>query len=165
MFERYPDTSCAFEKGESGHRAADYAARGYGCCYDRATLIEQTLRHYEFDVRRVAIYERQSFPLKYLVPGIRSHALSEVKSSRGWMLVESLDPLLGIDGDSELYTIGALREGLKEGTLNAESFGVEISGNFFDGDFVWVYGLYSRHGYFFEPHLPVPEVEWRAFGR
>jgi hypothetical protein len=163
LFSRHPQVADAFRKGETGHRIADYDARGYGSCYDRATFIEQALRHYGFDVRRVAIFEAQSMPLKYLKPGISSHALSEVKTSRGWMLVESLEPMLGVDEDGVTYSIADLREGLKAGTIDDETFDGPISGDFFEGRFIYVYGLYSRHGYFFEPHLPVPEVDWSKF--
>ena len=165
IFERYPDTSDAFKKGATHHRVVDYDRRGFGSCYDRAKLVEQALRHYGFDVRRVALYEGQPTPLHYLVPGINSHALSEVRTSNGWMVVESVDPLVGVDAEQEVYDIARLREGIDDGSVDDETFGIEIPHNFFDGDFAYIYGVYSRHGYFFEPHLPVPEVDWASFGR
>ncbi len=164
IYERYPSTRDAFVKGVTDHRVADYDARGYGSCYDRATFIEQALRHYGFDVRRVAIFKSQSSPLNYLKPGIRSHALSEVKTSKGWMVVESIDPLLGVDRRGRIYTMGDIRQGLREGSIDDDTFGLAIPEDFFDGEFVYVYGLHSRHGYFFEPHLPVPEIDWAHFG-
>lgn len=163
VFERYPDTSDSFVRGESSHRPLDFDERGYGSCYDRAMLLEQTLRHYGFDVRRVAVYEHQSFPLNYLRPGINSHALSEVKTERGWMVLESIDPLIGIDDNDRVYSIGDIRDGMENGTIDDTTFGTELPDNFFDGQFIYVYGLHSRHGYFFEPHLPVPEVDWTHF--
>lgn len=161
-----PDTTCAFERGESGHTAGEVVERGYGCCYDRATLIEQALREFDFEVRRVAIYERQSNPLMYLVPGISSHALSEVKTERGWVAVESLDPLqIGVDDENRVYDVPALREALQSDERDARAFGGEEPDDFFSGrDFAYIYGVYSRHGFFFEPHIPVPEVEWATFG-
>lgn len=165
IFERYPDTSDAFERGVTDHSTADYDARGYGSCYDRATLIEQTLRHYGFNVRRVALYEKQPTPLHYLIPGIRSHALSEVHTSQGWMVVESIDPLLGVDDSGKTYSIADIRQGLQANTVDDQSFNVAIPDDFFDGQFAYIYGVHSRHGYFFEPHLPVPEVDWANFGR
>ena len=163
VFERFPSTKDAFQKGITGHRARDYAERGYGSCYDRATLIEQALRHYDFEVRRVALYERQDRPWNYLKPGIRSHALSEVTTSRGDMVIESVEPMIGVDEDHDVYAIADVREGLHGGEIDDQTFGVDVPENFFDGDFVYAYGVYSRHGYFFEPHIPVPEVDWRQF--
>jgi hypothetical protein len=29
-----------------------------------------------------------------------------------------------------------------------------------DGDFVFVYGLYSRHGGFYPPFVPLPDFDW-----
>lgn len=164
VFDTYPDTSDAFVKGETNHDVRDYDERGFGSCYDRAKLLEQTLRHYGFEVRRVALYQRQSSPLGYLMPGINSHALSEVKTSRGWMALESIEPLLGIDEQGQLYTIGDIRDGLEDGRIDDATFGTAIPDDFFDGGFIYVYGVYSRHGYFFEPHLPVPEIDWSQFG-
>ena len=163
VFELFPDTTCKFERGETGHRAADYAERGYGCCYDRATLIEQALRQYGFDARRVGVYERQSNPLNYLKPGIPSHALSEIKTDRGWLTVESLAPFLAVNSADEVFGIAELRDGLQTGQFDDETFGATIPSNLFDGHFVYARGVYSRHGYFFEPHLPVPEIDWGRF--
>lgn len=164
VFELIPDTTCGFERGESEHTASGVAERGYGCCYDRATLIEQVLRHHGFEVRRTALYKRQSNPLKYFQPGIPSHALSEVKTAEGWLAVESLAPFVGVDDRGEVYDMPAIREGMEAGVIDDETFGVEIPSNFFEGDFAYIYGMYSRHGFFFEPHIPVPEVEWATFG-
>lgn len=163
VFEQFPDTSCEFQRGETEHTASAVAERGYGCCYDRATLIEQTLRDYGFEVRRVGLWERQSMPLNYLKPGINSHALSEVKTERGWMAVESLDPIVGIDEEGEIYDVADIREGLQSGEVDDNTFGTEIPSTFFNGEYVYGRGVYSRHGYFFEPHIPVPEVSWEHF--
>lgn len=164
IFERYPDTDDAFKKGVTNHSVSDYDERGFGSCYDRATLIEQSLRHYGFNVRRVALYKQQPTPAHYLKPGIRSHALSEVETSKGWMVVESIDPLLAVDDHNTPYSISKIRDGLRAETLTDRTFRITIPDDFFDGDFVYVYGVHSRHGYFFEPHLPVPEVDWSNFG-
>lgn len=163
IFETYPDTSDSFVKGETSHHVTDYHQRGWGSCYDRARLIEQALRDYGFEVRRVALFRRQSPAVGYLKPGIDSHALSEVKTARGWMAVDSVEPFIGADDRGLVYTVGQLRDGLEDGEIDDTTFDAEIPDDFFEGDFVYVYGLYSRHGYFFEPHLPVPEINWSNF--
>ncbi len=163
IFERYPDVSDAFVRGVTGHRVTDYDERGYGSCYDRAKLIEQTLRHYGFEVRRVALYEGQDSPLGYVRPGIRSHALSEVRTSKGWLVVESIEPFMGVDEQGMPHSVADIRRGLRAGEVDDETFAAAIPEDFFDGEFVYVYGVYSRHGYFFEPHIPVPEVDWGRF--
>lgn len=163
IFERYPDVSDAFQRGVTGHEIADYDERGYGSCYDRATFIEKALLHYGFDVRRVAVYERQPTPFHYFMPGIRSHALSEVNTSQGWLVVESIESFIGIDENSRPHSVGDIRRGLEAGEIDDSTFGAAIPDDFFDGEFVYVYGVYSRHGYFFEPHIPGPEVDWSRF--
>ena len=160
----FPDTSDSFQKGETGHEPGDYATRGYGPCYDRARLIEQTLRHYGFDARRIALYERQRGPWNYLRPGIRSHALTEVETARGWVVVDSVKPFVAVDYDQKPWTIDELRDGLADGAIDDETFASPIPDDLFDGEFIYVQGLHSRHGYFFEPHLPVPEINWEHFG-
>ena len=163
VFELLPDTTCAFDKGNSAHGAADYVDRGYGCCYDRATLIEQTLRKHDFQVRRAAVYKRQSSPHSYLLPGIPSHALSEVKTREGWVAVDSIEPFIAADDDHRIFTLSELRDAITAQSVDDQTFGEAIPSNFFDGEFVYIYGVYSRHGYFFEPHIPVPEVAWSEF--
>lgn len=163
VFSRFEDTRDSFEKGVSRHEVSDYVRRGYGPCYDRARLLEKVFTHYGFDVRRVAIFERQTYPWAYLKPGIRSHALSEVKTERGWIVVDSVTPTLGVDNGGETYSIVDIRKGLLSGDVDDQTFGVAIPDDFMGGNFRHVYGLYSRHGYFFEPHLPVPEIDWNHF--
>ena len=164
VFDLVPDTTCHFERRESRHQAADYVERGFGCCYDRATLIEQTLRNQGFQVRRTALYKRQNTPFHYLLPKIPSHALSEVKTREGWIFVGSIDPIIGVHESGDTYSLGDLRDGIDAGKLDDQSFNAPIPSNFYNGDFVYIYGVYSRHGFFFEPYIPVPEIAWSELG-
>ncbi len=159
----YPDTNDSFEKGITSHELSDFHERGFGPCYDRALLLEKLFAYYGLETRRVAIYEKQRFPWDYLMPGIRSHALSEVNTERGWMVVDSVSPVVGVDEEGEVYSIRDIRDGMQNGEVDDETFGVAVPGDFFDGQFAFAYGVYSRHGHFFDPHLPVPEVKWTDF--
>jgi hypothetical protein len=128
----------------------DFVQRGYGCCYDRARFMEKSLRFYGFKTRHVAIFDTSRFGLwSLLVPGIPSHATSEVFTTRGWMGVDSnemfilmskgQDPLTYKDyKDEQLYTLAPV--------------------SFYSNDKLFViYGLYSRHGMFHGLNLPAPE--------
>lgn len=128
----------------------DFVQRGFGCCYDRARFAEKTLRYYGFKTRRVAIFDISSYGFfSLLVPGIPSHATTEVLTTRGWMGVDSNEMfiLMSRAGDPRTY------KDYKEKqlyTLTPVSF-------YSKNELFVIYGLYSRNGMFHGSNLPAPE--------
>lgn len=155
------DQSCA-ARGET-IEPADFLRRGHGCCFDRARFVEKALASYGFEVRRVALYERR-YGLRglLLMPGIDSHAGTEVLTSRGWLAVDSEQPFVLITragqplryGDFHAVDPGALVQRPTE----RHSFG-------FAHPFYVLYGVYSRHGGSHGPDLPAPEIHYPDFVR
>ncbi|RNI30866.1 hypothetical protein EFA69_07110 [Rufibacter immobilis] len=135
---------------------------GYGLCFDRSRVIEKALRSNGFETRHISVFslEKYNSPLKaILVPGVRSHALSEVKTSKGWMFVDSNSTLIGLTADNQPVDMKRLKQ---EGFYNVKW----IASNdvhkriIFQKPFTYVYGLYSRHGKFYPPFTPVPDIYW-----
>ena len=90
-------------------------------------------------------------------PDIVSHALTEVKTSRGWMIVDSKVRWAGLTADGKPLDLEAIRQSPSQKWNSAVKAPLpEIYGN----PFTWVYGLYSRHGRFYPPYDPVPDVNW-----
>jgi hypothetical protein len=133
---------------------------GHGLCFDRSRAIETVLRTYGFEARHAAIYStaKTGSALKSLVtPQVQSHALSEVKTSRGWMLVDSNSRWIGLtaSGDPvDLAEVPALRR------ARWDSHARDPLPRIFLRPYIWVYGLYSRHGRFYPPFDPVPDLNW-----
>lgn len=131
------------------------------CCYDRARITEQALQIYKFKVRHVFLAHtanRVYFDL--LVPGSSSHAVTEVLTSRGWLGVDSNEPLILLDQDNLPNTYEqAIHNGLID-SLSTSTF----TDYFYKKPLVYVIGLYSRNGTFFEPYLPyIPEINFNDF--
>ena len=131
------------------------------CCFDRARITEQVLQIYKFKVRHVFLVQtanRSYFNL--LVPGSSSHAVTEVLTSRGWLGVDSNEPFILLDQDNLPNTY---EQAIHNGLIDSLSASI-LTDSFYKKPLVYVIGLYSRNGTFFEPYLPyIPEINFNDF--
>lgn len=133
-----------------------------GLCYDRSRAIEKMLAVLGFEIRHVSVYETHERPalLAVLTPGNGSHALTEVRTGKGWMAVDPINRWIGLTRDGRVLDVASLRTtGVATGPWAESVPGKPHS--IFRGPFVLVRGLYSRHGRFFPPYTAVPDVNWR----
>jgi hypothetical protein len=134
-----------------------YYQKRQGICYDRAILLEKFLLLYKFRFRHVYIYfgdDKKPSKRDFFKKGIKSHAALEVKTKKGWMAMGTDANWLGIGKHQELLTFYNLREELnkskgeprlgKPGNIGITVW--KIRGNYYR----FVYGVFSRHGDFFE---------------
>lgn len=150
--QRIPDMTCA-DKRQTFEPAA-FVARGYGCCFDRARLIEKALAHYGFEIRHLSLHDLKIPVVGYLMPA-QSHAASEVLTSKGWMYVDSNEAFLLVTRDGEPVTAEALRDIDWDELVERP-----VPEPFFRKEPTIFYGLYSRHGFFYPPKVPLPDVDW-----
>lgn len=139
-----------------GRELTDVLRLGYGLCFDRSRAIETVLRTAGYDVRHASIYstaEAGSALSALATPRVPSHAVSEVKTSRGWMIVDSNRDWLGLTTSGKPLDLEQLRETDRRLVIGRPT-------KIFNGPFTYVYGLYSRHGGFYPPYNPVPDVNW-----
>jgi hypothetical protein len=150
-----PDGRCVHRWGAVSHEPAAFLARGRGCCYDRSRLIEKALALHGFETRHVSLHELHlPAPFGYL-QSVRSHAISEVRTRRGFMVVDSNRAWVALDARGFPLDSRALRDALRRDAPLA----APASGDYFGGNYSVFYGLYSRHGGFFPPFAPVPDVD------
>ncbi len=138
---------------------SDLVQAGHGLCYDRSRAIETLLRVAGFEVRHAAVYSTartHSALRSILTPKVPSHSLSEVKTSRGWMAVDSNVPWIGLTSDGAPVGLAELPRPHERWNSLAKSSPTPI----LQKNFTWIYGLYSRHGNFYPPYNPVPDVNW-----
>lgn len=141
----------------------DWYASKPGLCSDVSRAAELFLVSLGFQVRHVSIYTLKHNPRPFSVAMTYrnpSHAVAEVLTSRGWML---FDPNVGriyVDAQGNPISVVAIHDAVKNGEVPAD--GAHVI--FHDPYFV-VYGLYSRHGLFYPPYIPVPDVAWADFLR
>jgi hypothetical protein len=153
-----PDRRCA-AKGDTVE-PMDFIRRGYGCCFDRERFIGKALRHYGYEARRVALYERRYGYRGFMIPGINSHAATEVLTQRGWLGVDNEQPFVLVTHEGQPLRFDQLHQleagGMYGGPSPDHSFG-------FSNPYFVVYGLYSRHGGFHGTNLPAPEIHYPDF--
>ena len=142
-----------------------YAARS-GLCYDRSRAIEKILSHLGFEVRHAAVYslgEAGSPLISLLTPRTDSHAVTEVKTSRGWLLIDSNRRWIGLTRSGELVDLGKLRKMEPDRKTSRKTWDKRIKSKMsriLASPYTYIYGLYSRHGRFYPPYTPVPDVAW-----
>tara|TARA_B110000008_G_C16862870_1_gene521512 strand:- start:318 stop:1034 length:717 start_codon:yes stop_codon:yes gene_type:complete len=140
-----------------------YLAEVAGCA-DRSRLIEKILIYYNFKTRHVSIYsttETNSSIKSLLTPQTYSHALTEVLTKKGWMIVGSNYPWLGLDNENNPISIKQLKESIDN---SSDIQWMQPPGEkIFEKPFVYVYGLYSRHGRFYPPYNFIPDINYHEF--
>lgn len=149
-----PNMSCA-ERGQT-IEPLEFLQRQYGCCYDRARFTEKVLSHYGFETRHVAIYDASRFGfMAIFLPGISSHATSEVYTQKGWLGVDSNHPFILMTRNNRVLTYKDFKK--HSGELDYAI----VPADFYKKDLLVIYGLFSRHGMFHGPNLPAPEFNFR----
>lgn len=115
---------------------ADLLVAGTGLCYDRSRSIEKALRLAGFKARHVFLWRA----------GEGSHAVTEALTVGGWLVVDSNEPWVSLDAGAPV----GLRE-LGEATIDPPH---PVYGG------IAIVGLYSKHGRFYPPFTPIPDVSW-----
>ena len=125
-----------------------------GLCHDRSCTIEKALTVQGFEVRHVFILyaDGKGFLQALFTRGQPSHAVTEVRTRRGWPLVGSNPPFVALDRQGQPHTAGALPR-------------VPVSRlprpDYYQQPYWAIPGLYSRKGTLFWPYIHfVPNVHW-----
>ncbi len=142
----------------------DLLAAKTGLCFDRSRAIEKILRYAGFKTRHIAIYatEKTNTAIKSIItPGIESHAVTEVLTQNGWLVVDSNAPWVSADSNDQPISIEAIKLNI-ENTIAIE-WGKEPPTAIYTKPFTFVFGLYSRHGRFYPPYNFVPDINYGEF--
>lgn len=138
---------------------------GKGSCFDNSRTLEKALIHMGFRTRHVAVYAKhdRNFFQTFFTQHPYSHATTEVKTQKGWMIVDSNYPWLGKDKNGEIYNMRTLMREIRNG--NVPEWEKPLTGSnmhwFYEEPVYYVYGLYSRHGRFFPPYNFIPDYNLR----
>lgn len=134
-----------------------------GQCFDRSRSIEKILGSLGLETRHVAVYSTAktgSKLISLLTPQISSHAVSEVKTAKGWMLIDSNVRWIGLTEDGLVKSLEDIQS-LDHTAVRWNSRNLVEMSNIFSKGFTYVIGLYSRHGRFYPPYSPVPDYNIR----
>jgi len=140
----------------------DLINHGTGVCYDRSRTFDKIFAWLGFETRHVYILylkhprtqEPLSFWRAFFTYGAGSHAVTEVKTSHGWMLVDSNNPWISLNKSGE--PVGA-----DDLWRNPQQF--DEMPAYFKQPYSAIRGMYSRRGQFYRPYIPYPELNWADF--
>lgn len=132
-----------------------------GACFDRSRTIEKILRHSGFNLRHAFILstEHAGSAVKALLTSrTQSHAVTEVATKQGWLIVDSNAPWISLDVEGRPISIETIRSRMsRAGSLRWEK---EPPSDIYLQPFTVVYGLYARHGRFYPPYDFIPDVNY-----
>lgn len=132
-----------------------------GLCFDRSRVIEKILRYSGFETRHVAIYSKEETgsAIKSLItPGVSSHAVTEVLTKSGWLIVDSNTPWISTDTNDWPVSIDNIQLSI-ENAVHIK-WDKEPPTSIYVKPFTFVFGLYSRHGKFYPPYNFVPDINY-----
>ncbi len=150
----------------------DLYNRENALCGDRSRFMDKALREAGFETRFAFIVNTDIIdnPLLAFLTSDRekvdSHGVVEVLTSRGWMVVDSVTRWVSMDEDGSVYDLDQLRAkviGGQEPIWHNSNRGKIY--HLLQNDFSYVYGIYSRNGYFYPPFNPVPDVNWSELAK
>lgn len=145
----------------SGREPKDLYEAKQGLCYDRSRVIEKALRSLGFVTRHVFIYATdgpERFPL--FKGGVRSHAVTEVRTREGWMVVDSNFPWLSLTTEGRPVGMKEVQADVGIGKLAWAAPFAGHQNDIYRRPFNYYFGLYSRHGGFYPPFTPFPDLHW-----
>ena len=133
-----------------------------GQCYDLSRTLEKIFAFSGFTVRHTFVLKKQGdFPLWNFLfkKGVPSHALLEVNTLNGWVIVDPSSSWVSVTRDNNSINIHKVKDAQykKYNWFRGRPHGV------FDNDVFVIYGFYSRHGKFFPPYNFVPDINYLDF--
>lgn len=133
-------------------------------CFDRARFLDKAFRFLGYESRYVSAYltEHTGSLIKSLITNnkklVRSHALLEVKTVKGWVAVGTVHDWIGLTADHQ--TISLDQSHYQENGLININWHPENTENpywILQTSYAPVYGLYSRHGRYYPPFTFIPD--------
>lgn len=132
-----------------------------GLCYDRSRTLDKTLKWHGLETRHVYILFAEKGVdtnfgqfLRYAFSRSQSHAVTEVKTSRGWMLVGSNTAWISLNRDRQPVPASQVHERRTE---------FDHPSDWIDTPLWAIRGMYSRKGQFYRPFVRFPEFNWSDF--
>lgn len=153
-----------FRQAPFGRGIPDYQPReitdllefGSGLCYDRSRSLDKLYLYLGFESRHVFLLFKQdrSFFRAIFRKQHGSHAVTEVKTSRGWLYVDSNIPWLAITRSGEVVNADDVWKRFDE---------FDNPPPYLNQPWWAIRGLYTRGGRKYPPFIPFPEINWPTF--
>ncbi len=135
-----------------------------GLCYDRSRVIEKILNYSGLKTRHISIYSKSkthSTAWSLINSGISSHAVTEVLTKNGWMVIDSNNRWISIDTKKQPVSIHDIM--LASENIKKITWFQPLPSDIYKTPFTYIYGLYSRHGKFYPPYNFIPDINYYEF--
>jgi len=134
-----------------------------GMCYDRSRVLEKIFTYLGFTSRHLSMFTREEGTpalITILFHHVPSHAVSEVLTKKGWLMVDSNTLWVSLDAKNAPVSVPELQN--RASFIKWHSPIITKDPQVYSGQFIFVYGLYSRHGLFYAPYIPgIPDYNIR----
>ncbi len=137
-----------------------------GLCYDRSRVIEKILRYSGFKTRHIAIFSKEKTGSAFkslMTPGTPSHAITEVLTKNGWLVVDSNAAWVSVDSNMQPVSIDTMHQSIENST--SINWSQDPPFHIYKKPFINIYGLYGRHGNFYPPYNFIPDIHYGEFMR
>jgi hypothetical protein len=127
-----------------------------GLCFDRSRTFDKAFTYLGFESRHVYLLFKQgkSFPAALFHYRHGSHAVTEVRTSKGWMLVDSNSEWLAVNRRGEPVDADGVWRRYAE---------FENAPNYLEEPWWAIRGMYSRKGQLYGAGIAIPELNWHDF--
>jgi hypothetical protein len=141
--------------------------RRSGLCYDRSRVLEKIFTYLGFTNRHLAMFEREANIHSYetiLFHHTPSHAISEVLTKKGWLMVDSNSLWISLNDDYQPVSMPQLQHYYRQEQEIHWAKPTDAQFNhFYNSRCIALYGLYSRHGRFYPPYISgIPDYRLRG---
>jgi hypothetical protein len=153
-----------FKKAPIGLGIPDYETREpenlirnrQGLCYDRSRTLDKAFDYINLPTRHVYLLYRQNrgFWSAMFHYGQSSHAVTEVKTSKGWMVVDSNEEWIALTRDGQVVNADDVWKRSSE----FDSIPIYLKSPWWA-----IRGMYSRKGQLYPPYILFPDINWPNF--
>jgi hypothetical protein len=135
---------------------ADLMRAGNGLCFDRSRTFDKGATFLGFEARHVYLLYKQnkSFLSAAITRKQSSHAVTEIKTSKGWMFIDSNTAWIAVTRAGEPVNADDVWRRFDE---------FENPPPYLKDPWWAIRGLYSRGGHFYRPYIRFPELNWSDF--
>jgi len=135
---------------------ADLMRKREGLCFDRSRTLDKAFEFIGLPARHVYLLYRQdreywSAMFHY---GQHSHAVTEVKTSKGWMFVDSNTEWIALTRDGQVVNADDVWKRAAE---------FDAMPDYLKDPWWAIRGMYSRKGQLYPPYIMFPDFNWPDF--
>jgi hypothetical protein len=135
---------------------SDLMKKREGLCFDRSRTLDKAFDYIGLPARHVYLLYRQDrgFWSAMFHYGQASHAITEVKTSKGWMFIDSNTEWIALTRDGQVVNADDVWKRATE---------FDAMPAYLKDSWWAIRGMYSRKGQLYPPYILFPDFNWMDF--